>query len=87
MILRIHHIAVTLARAAEDTVPTLIVIGSEDGLLPDARALSGQMANHELVVLDGENHVNTDVSGAFLNVLQAFLTKHTPGKLETERKK
>jgi pimeloyl-ACP methyl ester carboxylesterase len=59
-------------------VPTLTIIGSEDGLLPDAKALAEQMANHELVILEGGNHGSTKGSIPFLTALRAFLAEHTP---------
>jgi len=71
-------LAVTEEELRSNKVPALTIIGSEDGLLPDAKALAERMANHELVVLEGKNHMNADVSGAFLERLQAFLAAHTP---------
>ncbi len=67
-----------------NTVPTLTIIGSEDGLLPDARALSERMSNHELLVLKGKNHMNTDVSADFLAALQNFLARHAPAAAQEE---
>ncbi len=73
-----QQLTLTEEELKSNNVPTLTIIGSEDGLLPDARALGEKMANHELLVLKGRNHMNTDVSGAFLEALEAFLAKHTP---------
>jgi pimeloyl-ACP methyl ester carboxylesterase len=82
-----QQLTLTEEELRSNKVPTLTIIGSEDGLLSDARALSERMANHELVVIEGKNHMNTDVSGAFLKSLKAFLAKHTLRALETESKK
>ncbi len=73
-----QQMTVTEDELRSNKVPTLTIIGGEDGLLPDAKALAAHMANHELLVLEGRNHINTDVSDAFLEALQAFLAKHTP---------
>ncbi len=58
--------------------PALTIIGSEDGLLPEARALANAMANHRLVILEGQNHINTGASPRFLEELLPFLREHTP---------
>jgi pimeloyl-ACP methyl ester carboxylesterase len=61
-----------------NTVPTLTIIGSEDGLFADAQALAACMAHHELHVIEGKNHVNTDGCPDFMETLKAFLAAHTP---------
>jgi len=65
-----------------NTVPVLTIIGGEDGLLPEAQGLASVMANHRLVVLEGKNHNNTDVSKAFLDELRQFLASHAPKKAQ-----
>jgi pimeloyl-ACP methyl ester carboxylesterase len=72
------QMAVTEAELRANQVPTLTIIGSEDGLLPDAKELAEYMANHELLILEGKNHMNADVSPDFLQALQSFLAKHNP---------
>jgi pimeloyl-ACP methyl ester carboxylesterase len=73
-----HELCLTEEELTSNKVPTLTIIGSKDGLLPDAKELAGKMANHELVVLEGKNHMNTAGSPAFLKKLTAFLKEHTP---------
>ncbi len=75
------QLSLTEAELRANTVPVLTIIGSEDGLLPEARALTETMAMHRLVVLEGRNHVNTDVAEDFLRELQDFLAAHTPENL------
>jgi len=74
------QLSLTEAELRANTVPVLTIIGSEDGLLPEAQALAAAMANHQLVVLEGKNHNNTDVSAAFLDELRKFLKVHSPGR-------
>ena len=73
-----NALALSEEELRSNTVPTLTIIGSKDGLLPDAQALTACMAHHELVVVEGKNHMNTDVSAEFLQTLRAFLARHTP---------
>jgi len=72
------QMALTEEELKSNKVPTLTIIGSEDGLLFDAKELAAHMANHELLILEGKNHMNADVSAAFLQALQAFLASHAP---------
>ncbi|HOC70545.1 MAG TPA: alpha/beta fold hydrolase [Candidatus Hydrogenedentes bacterium] len=74
------QITLTEAELRANTVPVLTIIGGKDGLLPEAEALAAVMANHRLVVLEGKNHNNTDVSTEFLADLRHFLAAHTPAK-------
>jgi pimeloyl-ACP methyl ester carboxylesterase len=67
------QITLTEAELRANTVPVLTIIGGKDGLLPEAEALAAVMANHRLVVLEGKNHNNTDVSTEFLADLRHFL--------------
>lgn len=71
---------VTEAELRANTVPVLTIIGSEDGLLPEAEALTGVMANHQLVVLEGKNHNTTSGSKPFLDELRRYLAAHTTGE-------
>lgn len=74
------ELSVTEAELRANTVPILTIIGSEDGLLPEAEALTATMANHQLVVLEGKSHTNTAVPGKFLDELKKFLAAHTTGE-------
>lgn len=71
-------LAVSEAALRANAVPALTIIGSEDGFLPDARALNARMSNHTLVVVEGKNHMNIPTADAFLPALQRFLAEHTP---------
>jgi len=73
-----HKLAVTEEALANNAVPVLTIIGSKDGLLSSTEALAEKMKNHELVILDGKDHMNTPDTEDFLLALQSFLTSHTP---------
>lgn len=68
------------AELRANQVPTLTIIGDQDGLLPNAQLLHARMANHELLVLAGKNHRTTKGSDAFLRGLLTFLHAHTQGQ-------
>ena len=74
------QLSLTEAELRANTVPVLTIIGSEDGLLPEAQALAATMANHQLVVLEGKNHNTTSGSTPFFAELQQFLATHTTKK-------
>ncbi len=73
-----HKLAVTEEALKNNAVPVLTIIGSKDGLLSSTESLTGKMKNHELVVLDGKDHMNTPDTEDFLLALQSFLENHTP---------
>ena len=75
-----QQMALTEQELRANKVPTLTIIGSQDGFLPDAKALTATMANHELLILEGKNHMNADVSGAFQRALQDFLARNAPSE-------
>ena len=72
--------AVTEEALRANTVPTLTIIGSEDGFLPDAQALAAIMANHELLVVDGKTHMDIAHADEFREGLLAFLARNTAGE-------
>lgn len=72
-----HKLAVTESELQNNSVPVLTMIGSKDGLLASAQVLAERMANHELIILEGKDHINTSGSDAFLLKLQSFLASHT----------
>jgi pimeloyl-ACP methyl ester carboxylesterase len=71
-------LGVTDVQLRANIVPVLTVIGENDGLLPEAQALHERMANHELVILPGKNHMNTDSSKAFRANIEKFLQQNAP---------
>ncbi len=71
------QLSLTEAELRTNTVPVLTIIGSDDGLLLEAEALTATMANHQLVVLEGKNHNTTSGSKPFFAELQQFLAAHT----------
>lgn len=71
-------LSVTEEQLRSNKVPALTLIGSRDGFLPEAKALADHMANHELAVLEGADHMDADRTEPFLTKLRAFLAAHTP---------
>lgn len=57
-------------------IPVMTIIGREDGFLPSAEALAERLANNELVVLAGIDHMNIGRDKVFLRRLMAFLDAH-----------
>jgi len=71
-----RHLTLTAEELQRNEVPVLTVIGSEDGLLGEAQALTEHMKHHELVVMEGRNHMNTSSTGEFLSAIMDFLARH-----------
>lgn len=57
-------------------VPAIVFIGTMDGLKPYADAMVERMANLELVILPGANHLTTVLNSEFRNRLQQFFLTH-----------
>ncbi|MCC6145448.1 MAG: alpha/beta hydrolase [Candidatus Hydrogenedentes bacterium] len=79
-----QQLAVQEEALRANRVSALTIIGRDDGFLPDATALARVMAHHELVRVDGRNHMNIADTGPFLAALQRFLadqTQREPGEV------
>ncbi len=57
-------------------VPSLALVGDQDALVRDVRAMKEVMANLEVVELAGANHLTAQVDPRFLERLLAFLDEH-----------
>ena len=57
-------------------VPSLALVGDEDALLRDVRAMQAVMANLEVVELAGATHLTAQGHPGFLERLLAFLDEH-----------
>lgn len=57
------------------TVPTLTVVGSVDPLAEGVEEMHAMMPHHELVLLEGEDHISAVRSPGFLEAVRAFLKK------------
>ena len=60
-------------------VPTLLLIGSRDPLKGGVDALDGVMANLEIHVIDGADHLTTTSHPDYTAKLFGFLAKHRGG--------
>ncbi len=72
------ELVVTEAELKANKVPALSMVGSKDGLRSGVEKLAERMGNHELLIIEGGDHLTTPGFPAFLKGLQAFLAKHTP---------
>jgi len=74
------QLMVTEEQLRANTVPTLSVVGSNDPLKAGVDNMTGVMANHETVVIQGGTHVtvlrNKKYSAEFVAALREFLAKH-----------
>lgn len=73
------NLAVTEEQLKANQVPVLSVVGSIDPLAENAEPLHDTMSNHELVYLDGADHVTALRHVGFLTALRAHLEAHPAG--------
>jgi pimeloyl-ACP methyl ester carboxylesterase len=70
--------ALTREKQSANRVPTLGLVGSIDvGALAGAEDLKHHMANYDLVVIDGADHMNAVGRPQFIKSLKEFLGKHS----------
>ncbi|MBX7258309.1 MAG: alpha/beta hydrolase [Candidatus Hydrogenedentes bacterium] len=74
------QLAVTEEQLRANTVPTLSIVGSDDPLKTGVDNMTGVMANLEVVVIQGGNHITLlrkkEHSEQFIKALREFLAKH-----------
>jgi pimeloyl-ACP methyl ester carboxylesterase len=70
------NLAVTDAQLKANRVPALALIGADDPLKKSVDDLKDRMANLQIVVIDGTDHMTAFVSPKFVNSLEKFLDKH-----------
>ncbi|HOX37693.1 MAG TPA: alpha/beta hydrolase [Candidatus Brocadiia bacterium] len=58
-------------------VPLLSVIGTRDPLKKAVDNMIGKTGNHEVLFIEGKDHVGVPLSGAFKSGIKAFLKKHS----------
>ena len=58
-------------------VPTLAMVGDQDALARDVRAMGAVMSNLEVLELGGANHLTAQGDPRFLEKLLAFLDEHS----------
>ncbi len=69
------HKQLTVAKAAlkSNRVPALLIVGGNDPLKASSEETRTLMSESKLVVLDGLDHVSTEMSPNFLAAIQSFL--------------
>ena len=73
---RYIDLAVDRTTLEKNQVPTLCIIGDEDGLLFLAYDLRAHLAHHEFVEISGAGHFTTPFRPKFKNEIEAFFQKH-----------
>lgn len=66
-----------------NTVPTLSIVGSIDPLAESIEEMHAMMSHHELVLLEGEDHISAVRAPGFLKALRAFLKEHSVEAADT----
>ena len=66
----------TAASLGANQVPTLALVGDQDALVRDVRAMKEVMANLEVEEIAGANHLTAQATPRFLERLLAFLDEH-----------
>jgi len=69
--------AVSEENIKANKVPTLTIVGTKDPLAKGADHMHETMQNHELVYVEGGNHITTLRNAQFVEALLAFLDKHS----------
>ena len=69
-------------KLAANTVPALIIVGSEDPLGAGAQALQERLANSEVRIIEGADHMSAFSIGEFLEAGLAFVKKHARETVE-----
>jgi len=68
-----------------NTVPVLTVVGSIDPLREGFEYMHEIMPRHELVVVEGGDHISAIRRSEFIEALQDFLGRHSPSELHEEK--
>ncbi len=69
-----RQLTVSKAKLKSNQVPALLIVGSNDPLKAAAEATTKLLPKSKLVVLDGQDHVSTEMSPGFRKHIQNFLT-------------
>lgn len=75
---RFEELAVDEEALRANAVPALTLVGTRDGIRVVSDRLPGVMANHELVVIPGGDHLTTILHPKFMSTMLSFLKAHTP---------
>jgi pimeloyl-ACP methyl ester carboxylesterase len=75
-----NHLCVADDQLRANRVPTLALIGASDPLRKGVDALVGRLANLEVVVIDGADHMTAFIKPQFVDELMKFLATHRQQK-------
>lgn len=68
--------AVTESELRANTLPVLTIVGTADPLREGVDLLTGVLAKHESLFIEGGDHMTTIVGSRFRNGLMTFMAKH-----------
>ena len=74
------QLVVTEEQLRANQVPVLSIVGDGDPLKEGVDAMTGILGNHEVVVIEGADHMTATGRPEFADGLRAFLDKHSPAK-------
>jgi len=74
------ELVVTEEQLRANQVPVLSIVGDQDPLKDGIDAMTGILGNHEVVVIEGADHMNATRRPEFVDGLRAFLEKHSLAK-------
>ncbi len=72
----IDQLEVTEAELRANKVPILTIVGTADPLRSGVDALTGILANHESLFIEGGDHMTAILGPRFRNGLMTFMAKH-----------
>ena len=67
---------VSEAKLRSNKVPALLIVGGNDPLKTSSEATKKLLTNSRLVVLEGHDHISTEMSPDFLNSVRQFLKEN-----------
>lgn len=74
------QLTVTQEQLEANTIPTLAIVGGADPIKTGVEAMAEVMANLEVVVVEGANHLSCFRTDTFRESLLEFLAKHSEPK-------
>ena len=74
------ELVVTEEQLRANRTPVLSIVGDRDPFKESIDAMTGILGNHEVVVIEGADHMNATRRPEFVDGLRAFLEKQSPAK-------
>ncbi|HOZ45322.1 MAG TPA: alpha/beta hydrolase [Candidatus Hydrogenedentes bacterium] len=71
--------AITEEQLRANAVPIRLIVGSEDGMRERVDALESVLANHDVIIVEGGNHMTTVIRPELLEGIRGFLAERRAG--------